>query len=299
MVKISTLILSSNTYPSIRNSKIQKKIFTENGIKNIHWYKQGTTEQLQNKDANQIGNNLFINASDDSLGMGHKTIKAMEWLLINSDFEFLFRTNTSSYFSEDRLSKFISENFDKPKKVYAGLIGTTNDKDGNKILFASGSGFILSRDVVEAIVSNKSLWEHQYWDDVSLAIVMNKLNIPVSQGLRFDIKGNPLKQQINMNHYHYRCRIDNHYGYPRLLETYVLKYLSRMDSKQEYNKFTEMTLSLFFEISKKLYIHQFGWKLFLLTKKMLLKILPKKIYSILKNVFSKKINKFKLVRFKN
>lgn len=298
MHKIETLILSSHTYPSVRNSKTQKKIFSEKGIKNVYWYKQGNSQQLQNQESNLIGSDLFINASDDSLGMGHKTIKAMEWLLSNSDFDFLFRTNTSSYFSEKRLSNYIKENFTKPKKIYAGLIHTTNDKDGKEITFASGSGFILSRDVVESIVNNKDLWDHEYWDDVSLAIVMNKLNIPVSQGLRFDIKGNPYRQEIDMEQYHYRCRIDNHYGYPRFLEIYVLKYLSKLDSKDQLNKVSIFLYSLFFEASKKLYIHQFGWKLYLVNRNILRKFLPKKIYLFLKKITQNKIDKFKLVRFK-
>ncbi len=298
MYKIETLILSSHTYPSIRNSKIQKKIFLKKGIKNVYWYKQGNSQQLQNQESNLIGSDLYVNASDDSLGMGHKTIKAMEWILSNSNFDFLFRTNTSSYFSEERLSNYIKENFTKPEKVYAGLIHTTNDKEGKEITFASGSGFILSRDVVESIVQNKNLWDHDYWDDVSLAIVMNKLNVPVSKGLRFDIKGNPFRQKIDMKQYHYRCRIDNHYGYPRFLEVYVLQYLARLDNKQKLNKTSILLLSLFFEILKKLYIHQFGWKFYLLIRKALRKILPQKIYLILKKFLSKKIDKFKLVRFK-
>lgn len=298
MYKIETLILSSHTYPSIRNSKIQKKIFSKQGIKNVYWYKQGNSQQLQNQEATLIGSDLFINASDDSLGMGHKTIKAMEWLLSNSDFDFLFRTNTSSYFSEERLSNYIKDNFTKPEKVYSGLIHNTNDKNGKEIIFASGSGFILSRDVVESIIQNKNLWNHEYWDDVSLAILMDKLNVPVSQGLRFDIKGNPFRQEIDMKHYHYRCRIDNHYGYPRFLEVYVLKYLARLDNKQKLNKTSILFLIIFFEISKKLYIHQFGWKIYLISRKLLRFILPQKIYVILKNLLSSKLNKFKLVRFK-
>ena len=99
MKNLKILILSSNTYPSVEILK-SKKIFSNDEYRNkILWYKGGTEEQLASKEANLIGRDLYINASDDALGMGDKTIKSFEWLLKNTDFEYLFRTNTSSFFS--------------------------------------------------------------------------------------------------------------------------------------------------------------------------------------------------------
>jgi len=78
--KISILLLSSNTYPSVRNSKIQKKIFYNQKIKlkHIYWYKQGSPKILQNSEALLEDKNLYINADDSSTGMGMKTIKAFD-----------------------------------------------------------------------------------------------------------------------------------------------------------------------------------------------------------------------------
>ena len=99
--KIAILMLSSSTYPSLRNSKIQKKVFfdQENKLQDVYWYKQGSDKVLKNLDYFREGKDLWINADDSSLGMGEKTLLAFEWLLNNSDFEYLFRTNTSSYVS--------------------------------------------------------------------------------------------------------------------------------------------------------------------------------------------------------
>ena len=77
-------------------------------------------------------------------------------------------------------------------------------KEGNKIYFASGSGYLLNRRVIKLVLENSNLWEHQYWDDVSLALLLKKFNISPTQGKRFDISGNPYKQHIDKSNYHFR-----------------------------------------------------------------------------------------------
>lgn len=299
MTKLKILILSSDTYPSLRNSKVQKKVFSTNEyINNVLWYKGGNPEQLINKDANLIGRDLYVNASDDALGMGDKTIKSFEWMLENTDFEYLFRTNTSSYFSYSNLLSYIEKNFGEKKYVYAGKIHTTNDSSGKSVNFASGSGYILNRNTVKKIVENQKHWEHEYWDDVSLGLLLRKLNLKPIDAQRFDIEGNPYKQKIDINQYHYRCRIDNHYGYPRLLETFVLNYLSRLHNGKKLNIFLGILNSTIFEIFKFFYISQFGWKVFSLIRKVLKLLLPLGAFNFIKKLLQERIYNFKLVRFK-
>lgn len=298
MIKTSVLILSSKTYPSVKNSKIQKKLFLKTRNEEIFWYKQGTNKQLKNKKTNLILNDLYVPSSDDSLSMGYKTLDAFEWMLINSEFEYLFRTNTSSYFSLQNLNEFISKNLTNSEFVYSGLIQETKDFENNLVVFASGSGYILNRKTVQLIVANKELWNHDYWDDVSLALMLKKFNILPQIGKRFDIMGNPYRQNIDVSNYHFRCRIDNHYGYPRVLETQVLKFLDKKINNIEESKLKKSILDVIFELFKLLYVHQFAWKLFLIAKSFLKKFLPKTLYNFFKKIFKKQITKFKLVRFK-
>ena len=297
---LSILVLSSNTYPSVRNSKEQKKILLNqpNGTDEIYWYKQGTTDTLKGKNASLIDNDLFIDADDSSLGMGFKTLLAFEWMLKNSNFKYLFRTNTSSFVWIDNLKKFIDTNYSNSEYVYSGLLHSTNDKDKKNIDFASGSGFLLNRKTVELIVEKQKDWEHEYWDDVSLGLLLRKNNISPQEGFRFDIKGNVYKQEIDLKSYHFRCRIDNHYNYPRFLEKYVLRYLSNLFSNNKQIKIFNSMSSFVFEISRILYIHQFGWKVFMNLRKILKSILPIFLYSKLKKILNNKITKFKLKRFK-
>ena len=298
MIKTSVLILSSKTYPSVKNSKIQKKLFLKTRNEEIFWYKQGTNKQLKNKKTNLILNDLYVPSSDDSLSMGYKTLDAFEWMLKNSEFEYLFRTNTSSYFSLQNLNEFIIKNLINSEFVYSGLIQETKDFENNLVVFASGSGYILNRKTVQLIVENKELWNHDYWDDVSLALILKKFNIEPQIGKRFDIRGNPFRQNIDVSNYHFRCRIDNHYGYPRVLETQVLKFLDKKINNLEESKIKKSILDVIFELFKLLYVHQFAWKLFLIAKSFLKKFLPKTLYNFFKKIFKKQITKFKLVRFK-
>ena len=65
-IKISTLVISSNTYPAKRNSNAQKKIFKLEGfdLRSTFWYKSGTENQLNGRKFISNQNDLFINTSD-------------------------------------------------------------------------------------------------------------------------------------------------------------------------------------------------------------------------------------------
>jgi len=298
--KISILLLSSNTYPSVRNSKIQKKIFYNQKIKlkHIYWYKQGSPKILQNSEALLEDKNLYINADDSSTGMGMKTIKAFEWMINNTNSDYIFRTNTSSYVSIENLQKHINDNFLNKKYVYSGKIHSTKDKNNNEISFASGSGYLLNRKTIELIIEKQNEWQHEYWDDVSLGILLKKYNIFPTDAKRFDIKGNIYKQKVDLTSFHYRCRIDNYYKYPRFLEYYVLRYLNKIDLGKKSILIEDAFMNVLFEISRIFYIQQFTWKLYLIFRALSKKVFPKFLIDFMKVKFKKQLDSFKHKRFK-
>lgn len=65
MNKIAVMILSSDTYPSVRNSNVQKKLLLKDFNESIFWYKQGSQQQLINGKPNLINNDLFLTSEDD------------------------------------------------------------------------------------------------------------------------------------------------------------------------------------------------------------------------------------------
>ena len=190
-IKTATFVISSNTYPAVRNMRMQKKLFADqlSGNREFYWYRQGTEKQLLGKESNLIGNDLFLNINDDTLNMGKKTIMAFDWALKNIEFDFLIRPTPSSYVNYSNLEKYIRSNFLDNDIVYGGKIQETNNKFGQKIQFASGSTLVLSKKCIEIILENHNDWDHDYWDDVGLAVLLTKLELNPLVGTVLMLKG--------------------------------------------------------------------------------------------------------------
>ena len=136
--------------------------------------------------------------------IGAKTLEAFKISLEKFDFDFIFRTNASSYLDLRGLKGYLE---DKPKNnFYAGVIG-----NHQSINFASGCGYFISRDLVDKVLINRDLWDHNHIDDVSLGkLLTEELQADIQEVKRIDIdssdfdlslvKSNPLKV------FHYRCK---------------------------------------------------------------------------------------------
>tara|TARA_B110000003_G_C16654660_1_gene535966 strand:+ start:14304 stop:15218 length:915 start_codon:yes stop_codon:yes gene_type:complete len=299
-IKIATFIISSNTYPATRNIKAQKKIYLNrrNPQDNIFWYRQGSKSQLDGGKSNLLGNDLFLDISDDTLSMGKKTLLAFQWAEDNLDYDFIVRPTPSSYVNFKNLNNFINKNFNSKDVIYAGSIQSTKDNDGDLLNFVSGSTLVLSKKCIQLILENKDLWDHSYWDDVGLAILLKELNVKAFHVDRFDVPGNPYLLTVPMEYYQYRCRADNHYGYPRFIESHILKHIDHLSNEEKYSNLKKYFYWFLIEVSKLVYVYQFGWKVYSFFRLALRAILPKKLYLLVKKLFSKQINSFKLIRFK-
>ena len=104
-------------------------------------------------------------------GLLYKTRAAMEYLLNHEEFDYLLRSNLSSFFHAESLLEFIK---DKPRQ---------NAMFGDLIVgkFLSGSGYIMTRDVVEKFTK----WDYsehmnpmKTYDDVILGEFMFLYEIP-------------------------------------------------------------------------------------------------------------------------
>ena len=73
------------------------------------------------------------------------------------------------------------------------------------INFASGSGYIISRDVFDLILENKDKWNHNYIDDVSLGLLLKNFKITPAESVRFDVTND----DIPSNYFHYRLKTNN------------------------------------------------------------------------------------------
>lgn len=110
------------------------------------------------------GRNYYFDIPEGWHAITAKTLKAFEFFL-TKDFDYFFRANESCYNVQDRLAEWLK---DKPKtNFYAGFEGSYG------IPFMLGSGYVLSRDVVEYVVQNKDKWDFSIPDDVALGKLLH------------------------------------------------------------------------------------------------------------------------------
>jgi hypothetical protein len=184
------------------NQKIQTVTGGKISLRFLNRSLQGTKQF--NYKINQDDKEIITTVPDLYSLIGMKTIEAFAASIDNFDFDFIYRTNVSSYVDLSKLNEFIKN---KPQNGYYG--GAIGDHQGIK--FASGCGYFLSRDVVNKVLENRGLWDHNLIDDVSLGkLLIRELNIEVQEVERIDLDTlNFNSVQINsksQNIFHYRCK---------------------------------------------------------------------------------------------
>lgn len=132
----------------------------------------------------------------------YKTILALDFF-IESDFDYIFRSNNTGYFDLNLINKYLE---DKPRtNFYSGIVGHHSESD-----FASGSGYFISKDIAKKIIEDKEIiysYNLPGWcDDVSIGkYITQYLNIEIdSSSRRLDLSPNEINDSLDMSHYHYR-----------------------------------------------------------------------------------------------
>ena len=286
-LKILILVLSSKTYPSSRNKKAIKNTWGSNLHDNfkIIFYESGEDEKV-------IDDTLFVEIDTSSKNLGYKLLLALEWCERNVDYDFIFRTNTSSFVNTKELENYISGNLLDKEFVYCGMPLVRDYKDSTKkINFLSGAGIILNKKTTQLILDKRKNWDHSEWEDVSLGKLLDENGVQFTSGRRQDIQYNFYNNLIDKTNYHYRCRIDNHYGYPRFLESYVFSDLNKIIKNGHLNQVDIFAKKYLFYFLKTLRVDSPRFKIYKVLKFLIKTILPKQIFDYLKKrqpVFLKK-----------
>jgi hypothetical protein len=143
-----------------------------------------------------IGNKIYMLGSEAYDMMHWRQKLAFDHIKdIGINFDYLFRTNASSYVNKKLLVEF-SKSLPK-EKCYCGI-------DGGG--YASGAGVFLSPDVVE-ILRTQTDESPTAYEDAYMGAILGRNGITVTPGAkRCDISS----AQPNIpNCYHYRCKPDN------------------------------------------------------------------------------------------
>ena len=162
------------------------------------------------KNLNITKDNIFISSENDSIKKGViiKTFEAFDYIEKNYDYEYILRTNISSFFIIDKLLKLINKI--PSSNIYGGISGNFKFKD-RKIKYCSGTCILLSKDVVSYINNNKSD-KFYFWDDVLIGEILRKHQILILN--RCDIShkvdiNEKINEIVNDNHFHVRLKSEN------------------------------------------------------------------------------------------
>lgn len=200
-MKIIVLVLSMDSDVYINLENTIRETWGSSDICKIYYYYGGF-------DNLHLDGDIIKCVSNEGLyNIGYKTIESFQYLIENEEFDFIFRTNSSSFINIDKMTEFLSN---KPKeRFYCGYINILKE---SQILFASGSGYFLSKDVVKLILENKDKWNHEFIDDVSLGLFCRDvLSIDLVQSKRCDISNVDMEITSDLlnNHFHFRCKTNS------------------------------------------------------------------------------------------
>ena len=172
-IKVLILVLSltdnGGIYDRFKESQLETwDSITVDGVKTFYYYGNSTENKI-------IGNDIHVTTPEDLWNCGIKTIEALKVINQKFDYDFLYRTNSSSYVDKEMLIRHLNS---APKnKYYAGHYA---NHDG--VSYTSGSGIMLSKDLVDLIL-DKGL-SNTYIDDVDIGKLMNSHGIYTQDILR-------------------------------------------------------------------------------------------------------------------
>lgn len=197
-MKIIILIIANHSPKYLKMHRIWEKYIKNHP--NIHVFFIKSDPDIENDIVLDKENHTIYLKDTESLipGIYNKTIASINYCLKTMEFDFIYRTNLSSFLDLNRLYEFFLSN----KIDYGGYIG---NHEG--ILFASGSGFILSREACSYLISNTI--ESELPDDVIIAKILSP---------KYSPQFIPRNDMINEHEYfslpldksfHYRCKTSN------------------------------------------------------------------------------------------
>ncbi len=239
---ILVLVLAGKTKLSDRNLKAQKNTWMQSFSKKVKIITFSGSDLVK-----YDGNHLTVVADDDYSNLSFKTLKAFEWVAENIEFDYLMRTNTSSYIDLENLIKFCDSN--NNELLYRGR-KITNSFNKRTISYVSGAEILLSKKVFKLLIKNKKMWDINFVDDVSIGASLQNHNILIeeSESIQFNNQFFKLKK---FNHeYHFRCRVDSPFYYPRYLEKFLFKYIHKELRNNKISFFKRQAYNFFFQINR-------------------------------------------------
>lgn len=159
---------------------------------------------------------IYVKGEENYIpGILNKTVEAIR--AIGLEYDFVWRTNLSSVLDFDGLLRYCRGLNPLPSGggglrcvFYAGYTGladvTTNKDIDSNIRFASGSGFLLSREAVQYLIDNEALLRRDLIDDVAIgALLEPQFGIVHLDRCRIKTGEENVSHVISQGVFHFRC----------------------------------------------------------------------------------------------
>lgn len=203
-MKLIFLILANDTHYYLMMQELWRKYMnTHKGISS-YFIKYNLEKINGDKDIFISGDTIYIKGTNESYipGCLDKTIKSIEYILENEDFDYVVRTNMSSVWDFNKIYDLVSSN----NFITGGVIGNINNMQ-----FISGAGILLNKDICKQLVENKNNFDYNVNDDVSIGALINNNNISITPFTRFeaynyDYNLETINNELIENYYHFRCK---------------------------------------------------------------------------------------------
>ena len=205
-MNIIILIIASDAAPKyIAMQKLWKKYM--NSYPNIKSYFIKNKQELdQDLVVNENENTIYVKGEESIIpGILHKTIKVFEYCAQHMQFDFMYRTNLSSFIDLDKAYKYIQNNGHNFNYAGCGIYYYWNNP-----ICASGCGFILSKKGLNTLLYLKHLLNYNENDDVAIGHVLIKI-YDIYDIKRYDVvnvNDKIFSQETTTNIFHFRCKSD-------------------------------------------------------------------------------------------
>ena len=240
--KLLILVLAGNTKISNRNKKAQTNTWIKDLPQNSHvvFYQGGEETKIKN-------NILTVKSSDKYQDIGYKTLQAFDWVNSNLNFDYIIRINTSTFLNTNKLIQFLTEN--KNEYLYRGRI-LNNKFNENHVKWVSGAEILMSKNTFKLLLKNKNKFDFSLPDDVAIGKLLLSLGVKPqnSDSKIFNIK---VFDNTKLEYgYHFRCRVDDPYYYPRILDSIFMKFLHKESQNLKIKKSKRYFYKTLFLFSK-------------------------------------------------
>lgn len=222
--KVVILVMSSTSkseYVNLEESIKKTWYNLRNDDVEIIFYKDN--QNLTEKSNYPIRNDcdLILPINDGFYTLNQKTLMAFDWVCQNYEFEYLYRSNLGAFVDIEVMLKFLNNK--SREKFYCGIHGIDEFYFRRPVKFISGSGYFLSKDLVNLALQNTHQWPWQVVDDVALGYILIEINgiQPSEDGMRKDICDDEIEYKRAAEVvefidedliYHYRLRSNNRNG---------------------------------------------------------------------------------------